>query len=97
MCLKNYLKTFARWQKLESITAYEFIQRYGGISAWKVLWEPLFKLKFGDYYKDIPASWFWARIVKRTSDLGYPVFGFEAFAETKWSAVVIFFRRRLRL
>jgi protoporphyrinogen oxidase len=45
-----------------------------------VLWEPLFKGKFGKRVGDVSAAWFWARIKKRSASLGYPIGGFDALA-----------------
>jgi protoporphyrinogen oxidase len=76
-----YLKLSPWWKNLEGITAYEFIQKTAGKNSWDVLWGPLFIGKFGDYAKNIPASWFWTRINKRSMSLGYPKGGFFEFAK----------------
>jgi len=76
-----YLKKLAKWKDLEKHTAEVWLKKYMGVNSWKVIWEPLFKAKFNDYAHLIPASWFWARIVKRTAILGYPQSGFGAFAQ----------------
>jgi len=52
-----------------------------GKSSWNVLWEPLFRGKFDKYMDEISAAWFWARVHKRSSSLGYPEGGFLPFAE----------------
>src|SRR3989338_453722 len=65
----------------EKISASGFIKKVMGTSSWKVLWEPLFKGKFGEYSDLICASWFWSRISKRTSSLVYPTGGFLNFAQ----------------
>ncbi len=77
-----YLKTTNNWKLLERFTSGEFILRVMGKDSWNVLWKPLFQGKFGDYYKKIPASWFWARIKKRTTSLGYPEGGFVNLSES---------------
>ena len=51
-----------------------------GETSWNILWRPLFEKKFSKYANEIPASWFWARIKKRSAQLGYPIGGFESFA-----------------
>lgn len=76
-----YLKLTPFWKPLEKITAQTFLKKASGESSWKVLWEPLFKAKFHTFAPKIPASWFWARIKKRSSSLGYPEKGFLGFAE----------------
>lgn len=77
-----YLKFTPFWQPLEKITAYEFIRRTMGERSWDLIWHPLFRKKFGELYeKKINASWFWARIKKRSAKLGYPEGGFLEFAK----------------
>jgi protoporphyrinogen oxidase len=74
------LKINPYWKLLEAMTAREYIIKVFGENSWKVLWAPLFSGKFGIYADEISAAWFWARIVSRTSRLGYPRGGFGQFA-----------------
>src|SRR3989344_1461410 len=74
------LLTFPHLSILEGETAVEFLKKSMGENAWKTLWEPLFKGKFGSFFDQIPASWFWSRIKKRSASLGYPDGGFETLA-----------------
>ncbi|OGY08810.1 MAG: hypothetical protein A2700_00625 [Candidatus Blackburnbacteria bacterium RIFCSPHIGHO2_01_FULL_44_64] len=76
-----YLRLTPFWRPLERITSARFLKRFMGKRSWEVLWEPLFSKKFGRSYGKIPASWFWARIKKRSARLGYPVGGFQRLAE----------------
>lgn len=76
----SYLKLTPFWKPLESQTAEKFLKKWTGEKSWKILWEPLFEKKFGKYADKIPASWFWARIKKRSPSLGYPLGGFQKFA-----------------
>lgn len=76
-----YLKATPFWKTLEKQTAQKFLKKSMGNLSWSLLWKPLFKGKFGGFGGDIPASWFWARIKKRSSSLGYPKGGFGSFAE----------------
>lgn len=76
-----YLKVTPFWKILEKTTAQKFLTRSMGSFAWNTLWKPLLKGKFGSFSGGIPASWFWARIKKRSSSLGYPKGGFGSFAE----------------
>lgn len=69
------------WQPLERIKAVEFLPTVMGKAAYKKLWEPQLKNKFGSYMSEISLAWFWARIKKRTSSLAYPKGGFLAFAQ----------------
>lgn len=75
-----YLKLTPFWKPLEKVTAKEFLTKYNGKKAWDTLWRPLFEKKFSHFADQIPASWFWARIKKRSSNLGYPEGGFLKFA-----------------
>jgi len=82
-----YLRYYPNWKPLEKITSKQFLVLSMGRRSWEVLWEPLFKSKFGRYADTIPASWFWARIKKRTSSLGYPVGGFQEFTDSIGSEI----------
>lgn len=76
-----FLRLTPFWKPLEKVTALKFLKSSMGDEAYRILWEPLFKNKFGKYYKIIPASWFWARIKKRSTKLGYPKGGFLSLAQ----------------
>jgi protoporphyrinogen oxidase len=78
----GYLKFTPFWRPLEKITAENFIKKYMGETSWKILWEPLFVSKFRKYSSKMPASWFWARIKTRSTALGYPEGGYQAFANS---------------
>ncbi len=66
-----YLKFTNNWQGIEKIKATSWLKKFYGKKAYQVLWEPLLKAKFVEFYNQIPASWFWARIKKRSPQLGY--------------------------
>lgn len=68
------------WKPLEKINATKFLPMALGKKGYKMIWEPLFKNKFGPYANDISLAWFWARITKRTPSLAYPEGGFLEFA-----------------
>ena len=70
------------WQPFEHFTAQKYIRTVMGDRSWKTLWEPLFVGKFGARAKDISAAWFWARIYKRSANLGYPQGGFQSLANS---------------
>lgn len=82
-----YLKFTPSWKTLETVTAQGFLKKYGGSTSWEVLWQPLFDKKFSNYSSGIPASWFWARIKKRSASLGYPEEGFASFAKSVDGAI----------
>jgi len=68
------------WQPLEKINASTFLPATMGKNAYQMIWEPLFKNKFGSFANDISLAWFWARLTKRTFSLAYPEGGFAHFA-----------------
>ncbi len=77
-----YLKITPWWKSLEKTTSKSFLIKTMGKNSWEILWEPLFRGKFGKHAQKIPASWFWARIKKRSVHLGYPDGGFESLAKS---------------
>jgi len=74
-----YLKISNNWQKLEKVKATAWLKKFYGEKVYQVLWKPLLKSKFGEFFEQIPASWFWARIKKRSSKLGYLEGSFQTF------------------
>jgi protoporphyrinogen oxidase len=50
---------------LESITAEELIIKAMGQEAYRILWEPLLRSKFGERYKEVSAVWFWGKMKLR--------------------------------
>ena len=75
-----YFKFTPFWKNLEKVTAAKLLRKTMGKASWKILWDPLFSAKFGKEKNKISATWFWARIKKRSPKLGYPVGGFERLA-----------------
>lgn len=61
----------------EELTSEEFIKKTMGNTVWIKLWQQLFRKKFGNYAGIILASFIWARINKRTKNLGYIEGGFQ--------------------
>lgn len=96
-----FLKLTPVWRPLERISASRFAVSTMGNEAWSLLWKPLFKGKFGPYSNRIAASWFWARIKKRTPALSYPYGGFQHFADRlakklEVKGVKIYFKKEAR-
>ena len=75
-----FLKFNPVWKPFEKIKATQFLLFFMGEKAYKMLWEPLFTSKFGDYSRDISLTWFWSRIRNRTPSLAYPKGGFLDFS-----------------
>lgn len=82
--VKIYLEKENNWHKFENVLAYEWMKKWCGDRAYKVVWEPLLKGKFSNRYKDISMAWMWARIHTRSNSsengkelLGYMEGGFQ--------------------
>lgn len=65
----------------ESVTAETFLRKTMGENVWKVMWREMFRKKFGKYAGKIIASFFWARVKKRSKTLGYFKGGFQGFID----------------
>ncbi|MDP3988199.1 MAG: FAD-dependent oxidoreductase [Candidatus Levybacteria bacterium] len=76
-----YLKLTPFWKSMEKVTAVSMLPKLMGEKPYKLIWEPLLKGKFGKYKNEIALSWFWARIKKRSQRLGYPLDGYQTFAD----------------
>jgi len=76
-----YLRLLRDWPRLERYTAHEWLTRWMGRRGYQVLWEPLLVGKFGEYYREVNMAWFWARIHKRSSWLGYFEGGFQGLLD----------------
>ncbi|MBT3338272.1 MAG: NAD(P)/FAD-dependent oxidoreductase [Anaerolineae bacterium] len=77
-----YLRLTKNWQDLEKVTVDAWMRKWVGKRVYEQMWEPMLIGKFGKYHKDVPMSWFWARIHARTTKLGTFVGGFQAFADS---------------
>jgi protoporphyrinogen oxidase len=82
--VKIYLEKENNWQKFENVLAVDWMKRWCGDNAYKVVWEPLLKGKFSNRYQDISMAWMWARIHTRANSsekgkeyLGYMEGGFQ--------------------
>lgn len=73
------------WRKFESVTAQDWIVRHMGQRAYQVIWEPLLRGKFGEYYDQVSMTWLWGKIYLRVASrgkglqkerLGYPMGSF---------------------
>lgn len=72
-----YLKATNNWQALEKITASQWLPKFYGQHVYQILWAPLLAGKFGNQKDHISMAWFWARIKKRSQQLGYLQGGFQ--------------------
>ncbi len=87
--VKIWLQHDNNWEKYEDELAYQWMKKYCGKTAYKVIWEPLLKGKFHDKYKEVSMAWLWARIHTRgDSKLGYFDGGFRIIADKLASEIV---------
>jgi protoporphyrinogen oxidase len=83
------------WRSLDALDAASWIRGQVGEEAWRVLWKPLFDLKFHEYTADLSAAWIWARLRRvgasrrnlMQEQLGYLEGGSEAFLNTLVDAI----------
>ena len=83
-----YLKLLNNWHPLTKITAYDWMNKWAGREATKVIWKPLLEGKFGKYYDKVIMSWLWGRIKVRVDSqegdgeqLGYFKGGFGVLTD----------------
>ncbi len=71
------LKAMPRSGPLEDVSAGRWLRKVMGRNAYRVVWEPLLRGKFGAAADDVSMAWLWARIHDRTQQLGYLDGGFH--------------------
>ena len=73
------------WNKFENVTAKDWLSKHMGAQAYRVLWEPLLRGKFGQHYDQVSMTWIWGKIRLRVASrgkglqkerLGYPMGSF---------------------
>ncbi|HAP38008.1 hypothetical protein A2574_01090 [Candidatus Shapirobacteria bacterium RIFOXYD1_FULL_38_32] len=87
--VKIWLEKDNNWEKYKKIPAYKWMKKWCGDRAYEVIWEPLLKGKFDNYYKKVSMAWLWARINTRGNSkskdgkeyLGYFEGGFRIIAD----------------
>lgn len=67
-----YSKYTKRWENLDGISAKDWLRRHVGEEAYRIIWHPLLKIKFGKYYESISAAWVWHRIHRVASSRKSP-------------------------
>jgi protoporphyrinogen oxidase len=74
-------------ERFERVTAREWIERWMGRAAWREVWGPMLRGKFGDRADEIAMVWLWSKLrLRRGEDareekLGYPVGSWEPLFE----------------
>lgn len=74
-----WLKFDTGFSKYENITAADWMEKWAGKKAYDVIWKPLLKGKFHEYYSKVSMAWLWARIHTRggsKNDKGEEVLGY---------------------
>jgi protoporphyrinogen oxidase len=81
-----WASTFARPDRLDRVTAREWLTKLSGKRAFDRFWRPLLEAKFGDAYEGIPALWYWASFRREKGTAkevkGYPRGGYGGLTET---------------
>ncbi len=86
-----YLQKSKSWNKMTNISATKWMRKYCGEKAYTIIWKPLLKGKFHNYYNKISMTWLWARINTRSNSkeknvsrekLGYINGGFDVLIST---------------
>ena len=83
-----YLRALPNPERLEGITAADWIRRRMGRAAYEVVWGPLLRGKFGETAEEIGMPWFWARVHDRTAELGYLRGGFQRLYDRLAGAII---------
>ena len=84
------------WPKFERVTARDWIIKHMGRRTYEVIWEPLLRGKFGEYYDQVSMAWLWGKIYLRVASrkgfqkerLGYPMGSFGEVFDLLGSRVV---------
>ena len=73
------------YRKFEGVTAKDWLSRRMGRKGYEVIWEPLLRGKFGEFYDKIGMTWIWNKVTLRVASrkgagqkehLGYPIGSF---------------------
>ena len=79
------LKNSKNYRKFENITAKDWLLKRMGPPAYEVIWEPLLRGKFGEFYDRVSMTWIWGKMRLRVGSrkksgtgelLGYPLGSF---------------------
>ncbi|MBN1564817.1 MAG: NAD(P)/FAD-dependent oxidoreductase [Anaerolineae bacterium] len=52
------------WEKLDKVGAKSWLIQQIGQQAYNVIWDPLLRVKFGEYHDRVSAAWIWHRIYR---------------------------------
>ncbi len=60
-----FLSRQRNWQKYENISALDWFYKWAGKTVTDSIWEPMLKIKFGEYAGEIPLAWMIGRMTQR--------------------------------
>ena len=78
------------YSKFEGVTARDWLSKRMGRRGYEVIWEPLLRGKFGEFYDKIAMTWIWNKVTLRVASrkgarqveyLGYPMGSFGEVIE----------------
>ncbi len=58
-------RTVKNWQTLDNMTAKDWMIKMAGEDVYRIIWEPLFRAKFGKFANEVSAAWLWSKFVMR--------------------------------
>lgn len=61
-----------QWLRLDGISAKRWLIDRVGQQAYDVIWDPLLRVKFGDYHEQVSAAWIWHRLHRVASSRRKP-------------------------
>ncbi len=76
-----FLKLSPHLKLFEQTTTQSLMTSLMGKRAYEVLFGEVLRKKFGKYAGNILSGFIWARVLKRTKNLGYPEGGFQVFID----------------
>ena len=85
-----YLSYQKNWRGFAKVSAMDWMSKWAGPRVTKVIWEPILRGKFFNFYDKIAMSYVWSRVFVRanskdkgdvTEKLGYFDGGFQSFSE----------------
>jgi hypothetical protein len=91
------------YRKFEGVTAKDWLSRRMGRKGYEVIWEPLLRGKFGEFYDKIGMTWIWNKVTLRVASrkgagqkehLGYPMGSFGEVIEALAERGATMFHRR---
>lgn len=60
-----FLSRQGNWQKYENVSALDWFYKWAGKRVTDSIWEPMLKIKFGEYAGEIPLAWMIGRMTQR--------------------------------